>query len=123
MKAKILIVDDDVHVQGVMISVLQLWKYRHVSAHSVDEALKSLVTHSDITLAFIDGNLVGGTHQLDTEDLVRAIRAQHSHIKLVAHSARAEWNHALIAAGCDAALPKPVREIDDIHNLIICLLK
>ncbi len=119
---KILIIDDSIDVHQVMKSLLSHWEYGYVPAHSKAEAIKRFEEHSDISLAFVDGNLVSGAFSLDTEDLVRHIRRHRPQVKLVAYSSNSSWNQKLVTAGCDGALSKPARDIDDIKNMIIVLL-
>ncbi len=104
---KVLIVDDDDIVRGLLCAVLGTRNWRIHEAGSVKDAL-ALVSEHTINLAIVDGLLPDGSGV----DLIRKLRSEHPEMKLVFHSAF--WPHAdelkrlTAEVGVDRVLSKPV---------------
>ena len=104
---RVLIVDDDGIVRGLLCAVLGTRNWRIFEAGSVKEALSVVAEHS-IDLAIVDGLLPDG----EGVDLIGELRRKHPRIKLVFHSAF--WPHAdelkrlSEEVGVDRVLSKPV---------------
>lgn len=116
MKTHILIIEDDVKIQGYMASIMQLHQYKYDLSSSGKEGLQLFYANNpDLVLLDL------GLPDMNGIDVIKKIRAVSSH-PIIIISARNEVTDKIEAldAGADDYISKPFHQDELIARIRVC---
>lgn len=112
---KILILEDNSHLQKFFLAELEEMGINALGALSVEEAESLFGQHPDVKLIVVDACVPGS--QPTTMPFVKKVRAGGYKSTMIAMSSHAEYRRQLLEAGCNEACEKGYL-ISKIKNLL-----